>query len=128
MTMARNLNERKKGIRDVCKEDGRGFGTIVILPLCHSASHYLFITNPSLSVSLFSATFLTKSLCLPLLILSQLIPISVFSACVSPTLLTHLPVLLSGIISKSPCAKLSQSGFLPTVLSQVLACDQPENL
>lgn len=42
MTMERNLNEIKKGIRDACKEDGRGFGTIVILSLCHSASLSLY--------------------------------------------------------------------------------------
>lgn len=51
MTMQRNLNERKKGIRDVCKKDGRGFGTIVILPLCHSSS--LFLLQIPLSLSLF---------------------------------------------------------------------------
>ena len=30
-TMERNLNESKKGIRDVREEDERGFGTIVVL-------------------------------------------------------------------------------------------------
>lgn len=79
MTMERNLNERKKGIRDVCKEDGRGFGTIVILSLCHSASLSLYYKSFTLSLSLLASTFLTKKIALLLLILS----LSPSSPCVS---------------------------------------------
>lgn len=59
MTMERNLNERKRGIRDVCKEDGRGFGTIVILLLCHSDFISLLQIPQTLPLILL-ATFFTQ--------------------------------------------------------------------
>lgn len=52
MTMEKNLNERKRGIRDVCKEDGRGFDTIVMLPLCHSAALSLYYKSLTVALSL----------------------------------------------------------------------------
>lgn len=44
---------RKKGggSGNVCKEDGKSFGTIVILPLCHSASPSLYYTSLGLCSS-----------------------------------------------------------------------------
>lgn len=44
---------KKGGIRDVCSWDGRGFGTIVILPLCHSTSLSLHYKPFALSGALF---------------------------------------------------------------------------
>jgi len=80
----------KRGIRDICKEDGRGFGTIVVLPLCHSASLSLYYKSFTLWLSsLLAATFVIK-VTLSLLILSQLIPISVFFLSVLPHLLLCL--------------------------------------
>lgn len=49
----------KREIRDVCKEDGRGFGTIVILPLCYSATLSLYYKSSTLWLS-HSAMFVTE--------------------------------------------------------------------
>ena len=80
MTMERNLNERKKGIRDVCKRDGRGFGAIVILPLCHSASLSLYYKSFAICDShSWLSHYLTKSL----LVLIVSLPTFIFSVCPS---------------------------------------------
>lgn len=79
MTMERNLNERKRGIRDVCKEDGRGFGTIVILLLCHSDFISLLQIPQTLPLILLATFFTQKNIYL-WLVLSQLI-LLLFSQC-----------------------------------------------
>lgn len=49
----------KKGINNVCKEDGKGFSAIVILPFCHSASLSLYLSITNLWLFLISITWLS---------------------------------------------------------------------